>query len=90
MQVIIQGSLGLRQGDGARLFAIATLDGKDVGKTAVGRACEETGAFWSNLGLDCVDLDFSDGNEICINRWRERLAVRSSRGFVALLHLRGG
>lgn len=37
-QVIIQGSLGLRQGDGACLFAVATLDGKDVGKTAVGRA----------------------------------------------------
>lgn len=36
-QVMIQGGLGLRQGDGARLFAVATLDGKDVGTTAVGR-----------------------------------------------------
>jgi len=36
-QVMIQGGLGLRQGDGARLFAVAALDGKDVGTTAVGQ-----------------------------------------------------
>ncbi len=36
-QVMIQGGLGLREGDDARLFAVATLDGKDVGTTAVGQ-----------------------------------------------------
>lgn len=50
VQVIIQGSLGLRQGDGACLLAIATLDGKDVGKTAVGCDYAETGVFASVVG----------------------------------------
>lgn len=36
LKVTIEGSLGLRRGDGACVFAIATLDGRDVGSTAVG------------------------------------------------------
>ncbi|CAM9127974.1 unnamed protein product, partial [Hapterophycus canaliculatus] len=34
LEVIIQGGLGLHLGNGACVFAMATLDGKDVGKTA--------------------------------------------------------
>lgn len=40
-QVIIQGSLGLRLGNGARVFAMATLDGKSAGKTAVGSSTQD-------------------------------------------------
>lgn len=54
----IEGTLGLRQGDDACLFAIATLDGKDVGKTAVGRAYAGICVLWE---LFALSVDFHTG-----------------------------
>eukprot|EP00752_Nemacystus_decipiens_P007665 g6853.t1 len=51
LEVVIQGSLGLRQGEGACLFAVATFDGKEVGKTA------------SQGGEDLTTADDGDSTE---------------------------